>query len=199
MEFDMESFINQIKLLVVDTETGGFDPEEHSILSIGAVVWRPFEILDSKEVLISEPEINYDEEALAVNKIDIEYLKENGLAPLEAIKELEDFVDSYFSPNERMILAGHNIWFDIRFIERLYKIAGRNFREKFAYRLLDTASLLLFLSESNVISVDKPSLDDAIKYFKIDPPKKRHSAIDDAIATSMLLSDLFKIRLVHDK
>ena len=57
--------------LVIDTETGGFDPNKFSILSIGAVIWRPFEIVSTKEILIAEPEIQYEEEALSVNNIDI--------------------------------------------------------------------------------------------------------------------------------
>jgi len=179
--------------LVIDTETGGFDPNRHSILSIGAVIFRPFEIVSSKEILISEPEIFYDEDALAVNKIDIGHIKKDGLSPVIAIRELEEFVGTYVNRNDRIILTGHNIWFDISFIDRLYKLVGRNFREQFSYRLLDTASILTYLAETEIITINNSSLDNGISYFNIDPPQKRHSAIDDAVATARLLSHMLQI------
>ncbi len=33
------------KLLFIDTETGGLDPDKHSLLSIAMVVWEDMEII----------------------------------------------------------------------------------------------------------------------------------------------------------
>ena len=42
------------RLLFIDTETGGLDPQKHSLLSLALVVWEKREILDSKEFLIND-------------------------------------------------------------------------------------------------------------------------------------------------
>ena len=192
MEFKMKKSI----YIVVDTETGGFDSKKFSILSIGAVIFRPFEIIASKEFLIAEPQIHYEDEALEVNKIDIELIRKKGLSPEVAINAFEEFINAHINNNEKPILAGHNLWFDIGFIERLYNLAGRNFREKFSYRLLDTASILTYLCETEIISLNNPSLDNGIKYFNVTPPNQRHTAVDDAIATAQLLSEMLRVEML---
>jgi DNA polymerase-3 subunit epsilon len=43
-----------MRFLVIDTETGGLQPEMHSILSLGAVVWDDGILGEEFEVLIAE-------------------------------------------------------------------------------------------------------------------------------------------------
>ena len=42
------------RLLIVDKETEGVNPDKHSQLSIAMVIWEDMEIIDSQELLISD-------------------------------------------------------------------------------------------------------------------------------------------------
>ncbi len=64
------------RLLFIDTETGGLNPNKHSLLSLAMVVWEDMEIIDSQELLINDGKLSVTEEALSINKIDIEKHKQ---------------------------------------------------------------------------------------------------------------------------
>jgi DNA polymerase III epsilon subunit-like protein len=68
------------KMLVIDTETGGLDPDVHSLLSIGAAVWSPGTIVDSIEVFISEDTVAVQPDALRKNHVDLVWLRDHGVA-----------------------------------------------------------------------------------------------------------------------
>jgi hypothetical protein len=54
--------------LFIDTETGGLDPDKHSLLSLAMVIWGEW-IVDSQEILINDGILSVTK-ALAVNRID---------------------------------------------------------------------------------------------------------------------------------
>ena len=177
-------------ILVVDTETGGFDPSSDSLLSLGAVVWKAGEIRGALEILIAEPTIVASNEALAVNNLDIDQLRRVGISPRDAVKQLEAFVRAHF-PGERVTLGGHNTWFDADFMRRLYKMGGGEFRSRFSHRYIDTASIVAFLSLCGYLPEDVNNSDRAFQHFGIEPaPGLRHTALGDATATAHLLTAL---------
>lgn len=186
------------KLLVIDTETGGLDPSEHSILSLGAVCWREGDLVDELEIFISEPQIVCTERALKEHRIDIEWLSEQGSEPREAVIEFNQFLERNFDrlkSGEKISLAGHNVGFDINYLKRLYKLAGSEseYERLFSHRTLDTASIIRFLYLAGRISLSSAALSDAIEYFDIElDPEERHTAIGDARATANLLTKLIE-------
>ncbi len=68
------------RLLFIDTETGGLNPDKHSLLSLAMVVWEDMEIIDSQELLINDGKLSVTEEALSINKIDIEKHKQSAIS-----------------------------------------------------------------------------------------------------------------------
>lgn len=179
------------KLIIVDTETGGLDPTKYSILSLGAVVWEDGAIKDSFEVFIAEPELCVEPEAMAVNRIDIDWLHKHGLPPQDAVKKFKLFLDKNFENyrKEKISVAGHNVGFDISFIKRLYTFTDYRYEDMFSHRTLDTAGIIRFLTIAGKLQLDSPSSNAAFKYFNIPIEEgKRHSALADAMATADLLN-----------
>jgi DNA polymerase-3 subunit epsilon len=183
------------KLLVVDTETGGTDPLKHSILSVAAVVWDSGRICDSIELLIYETDVRVTAEAMAINKIDIELHKSRALSPQSAAEKLEEFVEEHFkdqvTSGQKVILAGHNVSFDVGFIKRLYRLAGLDYDRILSHRTLDTAAILRFLSLAGIRAAQ--GADSSSAFAELDvtvAPTARHTALGDAVATATLLNRL---------
>ncbi len=178
------------QLLFIDTETGGLDPRKKSIISLGAVLWQKRKLADRFEVYIREPRISCDAEAKAVHKIGLDWLKKHGETPERAVELFESFLKEHFSftgDRPPIMLAGHNVGFDIAFLKRLYAFTDLAFSERFLHRSLDTCSVLAFLIDANVVPLDAPKSDLAFKYFKIKfQPGMRHRALGDAVATAKL-------------
>lgn len=179
------------KFLVIDTETGGLDPLTHSILSVGAVVYRPGQISAQTEIIVMEQHLHLQPEAMVVNRINLVEHRKAGVLPSVAIEQLEDFLAPHFGPTEKIALAGHNVSFDIGFLKRLYRLGGQDFERRFSHRALDTASVLAFLRLAGRLNIPNAGLDAALKYFQIPVSEAtRHTALIDAIATAKLIDKL---------
>lgn len=183
-------------IVVIDTETGGLDPSRHSILSVGAVLLHDGGITGQREWLVREPDahLSVQEEALSVNRIDIYDHLDNAQEPAEVADELARFIPRQWRVyKRRALLAGHNIGFDIGFLNRLGRLAGITgyVDQLFHHRTLDTASILHFLNLRGELPLNPGGLNKACKYFGIvnDNP---HNALGDAIATARLLARLLE-------
>lgn len=181
------------RLLVIDTETGGFDPLMWSILSIGAVVWEDGNLLGEAEVLVAEQPVEVEAGAMKVNRIDLKEHVAIGLAPKRAVATFENFILEYF-PQGKVPLAGHNVGFDIGFLQRLYRLAGVDFETRFSHRSIDTSSIMNFLRLAGKLPIPNSSLDSGLRYFRIEVKgHERHSALADARATAKVLTALIEL------
>lgn len=174
-----------MKLIFLDTETGGIDPRVNSLLSIGLVIWENKKIITEKEFLVKEKNYNVTAQAMEINKINLDELKKKGLEKSEIKKEITNLVKNNFK--EKAILAGHNINFDISFLKKIFE--EKEFSEIFSYRSIDTASIIKYLSIKK--GLDLNSLDDAIKYYNL-KVNERHTALGDAIVTAELFNKLLE-------
>lgn len=185
--------MSQRKLLIIDTETGGLDPQEHSILTLGAVVWNDGGIDDEILLEIAEPEIIATAGALKVNGIDLDRLRETGDTPLMAVQKLKVFLqkNGFFKAAH---LGGHNVAaFDWGFVRRLFRLAGEPIEKTLHYRMLDTMTLALALEQAGRLpTMRSMGLDALCTHFGIliraggkDAP---HNALEDARATAKLLT-----------
>lgn len=179
------------KILFIDTETGGLDPIENSLLSIGLVVWQDYRILDKIEILINDGKLNVTENALQINNINIERHKNIALIPKDAITLMDAFLSKHFSRFEKITLAGHNINFDINFLKAFLLTNGISFGERFSHRSIDTSSILYFLYLAGKLEANINSSSSAFNKFNIQI-SDRHTALADALATAELFSKLLK-------
>ena len=193
------------QVLIIDTEASGLDPLYHSILSIGLcpLIDRQYPQESNTphenqelglEIFVNEPCINTDPQAMAIHGITLKELEEKGLSPLKACLRFEDYLNQHFE--QSVLLAGHNINFDLAFMKRLYRVAGRSWPKQLSHRTIDTHSLLWGLACANHIPKGACSSDGAFKFFNCAPPEAlRHSALGDALATKTLLIKL--LGLMH--
>lgn len=177
------------RLLFIDTETGGLDPNKHSLLSLAMVVWENMKIIDSQEILINDGLLSVTDEALAINKIDIEKHKQSAIPPKEAIKTMLLFIDKHFPLQKKITLVGHNVQFDVAFLKTLFSQNHEDFSKFFSHRMIDTSSILYYLYLTGHIKHKAISSDDAFELFKIHVDG-RHTALGDAIATAELFNKL---------
>jgi DNA polymerase-3 subunit epsilon len=185
-----------MKLLVIDTETGGLNPEQHSLLSVGLVVWSDGQILDQLELLVQDAQPSVDPEAIAATGFDLSLLSCEGRAPREVVARIEQFLCKNFGPElrrPRISVAGHNVHFDVAFLARVYRQADVKFTGLFSHRFMDTASVLAFLVLAGRLPPTCASSTGAFEHFGIRfEPGKRHTALADALATADLLNGLIR-------
>jgi DNA polymerase III subunit epsilon len=182
----------QDRLLFIDIETGGLDPNKNSLLSLALVVWEDMKIIDSQEFLINDGILSVTEEALSINKIDIEKHKQTAISPSLAIEKILEFINRHFPQQGKITLAGHNVQFDISFLRILFTKNKQEFSKFFSHRIIDTSSILYYLYLAGHIKQKAISSDEAFNYFGI-KVEGRHTAKGDAIATAKLFTKLLHL------
>lgn len=179
------------RLLFIDTETGGLDPNKHSLLSLGMVVWEDMEIIDSQELLINDGKLSVTEEALSINKIDIDEHKKSAISSTQAIEKIFQFIGKHFPHQRKITLAGHNVQFDVNFLRFLFSRNNENFGKFFSHRIIDTSSILYYLYLAG-LKQKAISSDEAFDLFEI-KVEGRHTALGDALATAKLFTKLLSL------
>ena len=178
------------RFLIIDSETSGLDPQLHSILSLAAIVWEDGTSVAELNCYIREPQIVVDSESMRVNNLDLCFVQEQGLNPEVAVQRLLAFLATHF-PVRPIILAGHNVQFDVSFLKRLFRLANADYGATFSHRVLDTGSVSQFLRIAAGLPLKTPSSSEAFELFHIVvPDSARHTAIGDARATAQLLTEL---------
>ena len=186
------------KLLVIDTETGGIDPDRHSLLSVAAVVWSDGRIDGEIEIFVGESDLTVTARALEINCIDLVEHARMAIPPEDALSRLVGFVADSFeaelAAGEQVVLVGHNVSFDVGFLRRLCRLAGAGFPSIFSHRMLDTASVLRFLSLAELVPATAVASSEAFAHLGVQIPRElRHTALGDARATAELLTRLLSL------
>ena len=179
-----------MKLLIVDTETGGLNPKEHDLLTIGLVVWEDKEFKDELELKISKEAYRTTEQALAVNKLNLEELKKIGESEKETIAKIIAFVKKNFG-KEKPTVCGHNVNFDVGFLRSLFERNFFDYEKYLSHRTLDTMSIMTFLFLQGKTETRLAKLDDAIQYFQMTiTAEERHTALADTKVTGKILNEM---------
>lgn len=174
--------ISELKFVVFDTETSGFDTKKDKLLTIGAVRVsnNQIDLADSFEVRILQQDI-YDTEAIPIHGIVPN--KEKGILKNEAIQQFINYLGSD-------IIVGQNIAFDITMINQgLQPLLNEKLKNKY----LDTAKLAKraeHLRSPQMMKLSEFTLDALCKRYNI-PMHDRHNAAGDALLTAFLLLKIF--------
>lgn len=176
--------------LVVDTETGGLDPERHPLYTVGAAVLDLQEgHVAGIEIPVREPAVP-DPDALRVNRIDPEEHLKSALHPVDAVNALETFALPHF-PDGPITIAGYNVAFDTAFLRRLYRLADLRFEDRYSHRTVDLYAVYAVLSAAGLLpAINRPSLEAIAHAIGIEPEQPAHSALADAITTARCLLTL---------
>lgn len=181
-----------MKILFMDTETGGLDPRQHSLLQVGLVAYEDGTVLDDLQIGISKDLYVITPQAMNVNKLDLGELQKNGVKEDVAVLMIMDFIKVNFG-EEKPVLAGHNISFDKDMVKSMFdRVRIEKFENYVSSRMIDTMSLLWGLYNAGKVPKSACSSEGAFKYFNIDVDG-RHTALADAHATVKLYEKLLDL------
>jgi DNA polymerase III epsilon subunit-like protein len=167
----------------IDTETGGLDPREFSLLTVAAaIVDNDFNVVTTTSFGVKPPVYVVDPGAISVNKIDLVQHAKTSMSPEIACEELQLFLRTgmELADNDRLIPAGHNVAFDLDFIWTQL-MPEDMWRQYCAYPALDTASLARFFVTTKMIPAFF-SLTALRQLFSIETGDA-HNAMNDVLAT----------------
>ncbi|QPL45329.1 3'-5' exonuclease [Halomonas sp. A40-4] len=169
----------------VDVETSGPIPGEYSLLSIGACL-----VAEPKTSIYLELQPDstiHDPEAVAVSGLDLEKLKREGLAPQEAMRTLEQWLESSCPRGQKAVFVGLNAPFDWSFVNYYFhKYLGSN---PFGYTAIDMKAY--FMGASGCSWRETKSSHISAKLKPRSAPN--HNALDDA----SFQAELFTLMLAN--
>jgi len=186
-----------------DCETGGTDPNVHSLLTAYfAVVDEDLNFIDDLYLQLKPQDVAkiiVTKEAMNVNGIDLE---EHLIDPATITYEegrvvLKDFLEKYKIKGKRhsFIPAGHNVQFDKDMIWTQV-MPKEDWGKLVHYRTIDTFAICAFMKAIGFFPNDVDSLTSLVEYYKI-PMKEAHNAKGDVqmnIEVFRSMVNAFKVR-----
>lgn len=135
--------------VVVDVETGGFDPQRHPLLEIAAIIIRmsPEGRLEPSAPLASHvlPFVGaeIDPSALAFNRIDPDHPFRDAVSEMDALSHILTPIRNAVASAgcNRAILVGHNAHFDLSFVKAAVERTGFKRNPFHAFSVFDTVTL----------------------------------------------------------
>jgi len=178
-----ETPINDVRFVVVDTETTGLNPQSDRIITIGAVAVRNGEILleDSFECLLK---VTSNTSAVTVHGVT----RDESRKGLEEPAALELFLD-YLKDG---VIVGHHIGHDMATFDAAYQ---RHWNFQLLNRCIDTLTLTLHLEKDGALigrpPIRRVTLDALCEAFEV-VPHDRHTAGGDAFITAQIFLRLLR-------
>lgn len=183
-----------MKILYFDVETTGRDPKVNEIVQFSAIVEIDGEVKEEVNWFCSPT--NWDtveDEALEVTGKTREEL-ETYPPPVSLMDGIKDLFDTYidkYDTNDKFYPAGHNVGFDLDFLQEFWKKHGDKYGTGSYqnWRMLDSRVLAHFL----IMSGKMPELPDMklatlCKHFGIEI--NAHDAMSDITATRELIQKM---------
>jgi DNA polymerase-3 subunit epsilon len=182
--------IEDVRFVVLDSETTGLDPRKDRIVTIGAIAVVNYEILieDSFEALLK---VEYNSSAVTVHGVT----REESRIGLDEPAALDQFV-KYLGDG---VIVGHHISHDVDTFNAGYE---RHFGFRMENSSLDTMALTLHLERDGAFAGRDPiqefSLDALCALFNI-TPHDRHTAPGDAFMTALVFQRLLRLAAKHGR
>jgi DNA polymerase III alpha subunit (gram-positive type) len=170
-----------------DTETGGLNPD-YSLLTVSAIAVDPnFDIVHVQDLKpglylrIKHEVYNTSVQALAINKINLADHDAIGFSVSESSEALEAFLAEAKKKLgvRRFIPAGHNVPFDISFLQH-YLLPEKRWRAHFSIPPFDTCAIAKLFNSAGKINVGC-GLEKLAAHFNFDMGRA-HNAENDNLA-----------------
>lgn len=178
-----------MKFIFIDTETGGLDPIDHSLLDAAFIITdHRLSIVEELVVSVEPLDGVYQvtPEALRVNRIDIREHARMAVPLLDA-RDIVTGVLKRYGSKEKLIPAGWSVAFDISFIN--YQLVPRfDWNEYCSYRSLDVQSIARFAYMLGIIP-HAGSLSRTAEALGL-PSDYAHTALHDARMTINIMGYL---------
>lgn len=187
-----------IKIIFIDTETGGVNAEKSALIQLSGIIEvdgtekekfnfyiKPFE----------NSEVN--EKALEVQGRTLEELRtdkyiDESIIYKKFLEILDKYIDKY-DKNDKFIVAGYNVKFDIDILKALFERNNNKFLfSYFNSSMLDPLYSVRLLQVAGMLPVlENNKLETWCKYFNIE--LKAHDSLQDITATKKLIEKLVEL------
>lgn len=189
------------KFLVYDTETTSLDSRVGDLLECYfSVLDEDYDEIDYLYLKLKPNNnrlIQYEMEAMEVNKIDLQKHIEVAISYEEGKEELISFLSCY---GAKLINVGHNIEFDNDWIKTKLPISIKEWHKLFGRNNIDTKNTVEFLKLVGKLPANiSTSLGKLAKHFSIPRADQNHNCEDDVFLTVSLLKKLSAIALEPPK
>ncbi len=176
--------------VVVDLETGGFDPEINAILEIAITLIEE----ENNKLIVGDTYRHHiepfegsivEEESLEFTKIKLDHPLRNSINERDALNDLFKIINKTKNKYEcsRAILVGHNAHFDSSFLAAAYKRNNIKKTPFHKFSLIDTVSLGVLATGQTVLARICDELD--IDY---DNDEAHSAAYDTAVTANVFCS-----------
>ena len=183
------------KVLIIDIETGGLNPYKDAICSIS------YKVLGEETIIthfIKPYEKTYNKTALAVNGISIYDLEKKGVSLNEALDHLLNYLCDVSEGNKLNVkLMGHNLHFDLKFMEYAYNEYMENDLFDYChYHYKDTMQLADNLRDLGLLKIDKIKLETLYRFFFGEDGllANAHESESDVLMTEKVYNKLIKLK-----
>lgn len=170
-----------MKVLWIDTETTGIDPTKNEILTVAGIVEIDGQVMEEFNFQFRPTRTEHIEpKALEVNKLKLEDVMKFP-PPIVAYRSMVAIFGKYvdkFDRNDKFIIGGQNVRFDIDFLKRLWESQGDvYFGSWCGYHTLDTMTMAMTLKYLGWLKTDNFKLESIAKAFGIE--FQAHDALED--------------------
>lgn len=160
--------------VVFDLETTGLDPKYEEIIEIGALKYRDNKLVDSYSVLV-KPKKNINDVITNITGITNEMVENE--------KYIEDVIDDFLNFIDSDVLVGHNVSFDISFINEALMRLNKDILSNDS---IDT----VMLARSYIPKVYNYKLSTLKNYFHLE--FNSHRSIEDCKTTNYIYQECKK-------
>jgi len=181
-----------MKTIFFDCETTGVNPIKNDIIQIAGIIENEGKEIDNFNIKMQPFSWeNVEQKALDVNNITIEQLKgfpEPTMAYSEIVSLFDKHIDK-FDREDKFIVCGYNVRFDIGFLKEFFIKNNDSYLFSYLGRIKDPMHIVDYLRTLNKIDVKSSKLSDVCNYFNIDIGNA-HDAMADIVATKKIMEKL---------
>ena len=186
------------KIIFIDTETGGVNAEKSALIQLSGIIEvdgtekekfnfyiKPFENSEVNEKAL-------EVQGRTLEELGTEKYIDESIIYKKFLEILDKYIDKY-DKNDKFIVAGYNVKFDIDILKALFERNNNKFLfSYFNSSMLDPLYSVRLLQVAGILPVlENNKLETWCKYFNIE--LKAHDSLQDITATKKLIEKLIEL------
>ena len=186
------------KIIFIDTETGGVNAEKSALIQLSGIIEvdgtekekfnfyiKPFENSEVNEKAL-------EVQGRTLEELGTEKYIDESIIYKKFLEILDKYIDKY-DKNDKFIVAGYNVKFDIDILKALFERNNNKFLfSYFNSSMLDPLYSVRLLQVAGMLPVlENNKLETWCKYFNIE--LKAHESLQDITATKKLIEKLIEL------
>lgn len=187
-----------IKIIFIDTETGGVNADKSALIQLSGIIEvdgtekekfnfyiKPFENSELNEKAL-------EVQGRTLEELGTEKYIDESIIYKKFLEILDKYIDKY-DKNDKFIVAGYNVKFDIDILKALFERNNNKFLfSYFNSSMLDPLYSVRLLQVAGMLPVlENNKLETWCKYFNIE--LKAHDSLQDITATKKLIEKFVEL------